>query len=75
MIAATIKTEPVFEVSRTEELFERKFLSRIDYRSYDVTRDGRFLMIQEPREPAPLGIRIVLNWFEELRRLPAETGQ
>jgi Tol biopolymer transport system component len=74
MMAATIKPGPLFEVSGIEELFERRFLSRIDYRSYDITRDARFLMIQEPREPAPLGIRIVLNWFEELRQMPAETG-
>jgi serine/threonine-protein kinase len=63
-----VKTESAFEVSSIEELFEGRFLSRIDYRSYDVTGDGRFLMIQEPHEPAPLGIRVVLNWFEELRR-------
>jgi len=74
MMAATIRTAPVFEVSNTEELFERRFLSRIDYRSYDVTRDGRFLMIQEPQEPATLGINVVLNWFEELRQIaPAQT--
>jgi hypothetical protein len=30
---------------------------------------GRFLMIQDPREPAPLGINIVINWDEELKRL------
>jgi len=74
MMAATIKTEPVFEISNIEELFERRFLSRIDYRSYDVTREGKFLMIQEPQEPTRLGINVVLNWFEELRQIaPAET--
>jgi len=73
MMAATIKTEPEFDVS-IEELFERRFLSRIDYRSYDVAGNGKFLMIQEPREPAPLGVNVVLNWFEELRR-PANEEQ
>ena len=74
MMAATIETGPVFAVSNIEELFKRRFLSRIDYRSYDVTRDGRFLMIQEPREPVRLGIKVVLNWFEELRQIaPAQT--
>ncbi|MBL7188932.1 MAG: protein kinase [Phycisphaerae bacterium] len=47
---------------------------RINYRSYDVTREGKFLMIQEPQEPTRLGINIVLNWFEELKQIaPAET--
>ena len=43
--------------------------------NYDVSRDGkRFLMIQEP-EPsdAPEQIHLVINWFEELKRLvPSE---
>jgi eukaryotic-like serine/threonine-protein kinase len=46
-------------------------------RSYDVARDGRFLMIQ--REDAvgandgPASIVVVENWFEELkRRVPTE---
>ena len=74
MMAATIRTESKFEVSGIEELFERRFLTRINYRSYDVTRKGKFLMIQEPPEPKALGINIVLNWFEELRQIaPAET--
>ena len=35
---------------------------------YGVAPDGRFL-IGRPTEPAPApGLRVVLNWFEELRR-------
>ena len=46
-----------------------------DYSNTDVnTDDGRFLMIQEPQESTPLGIDVVLNWFEELKRL-APTGK
>jgi Tol biopolymer transport system component len=74
MMAAAIRTGPTFEVSSIEELFERRFLTRINYRSYDVTSKGKFLMIQEPQEPARLGISVVLNWFEELKQIaPAET--
>jgi serine/threonine-protein kinase len=74
MMAVAVKTKPAFDVTDVRELFERRFLSRINYRSYDVTSDDTFLMIQEPQEPAPLGINIVLNWFEELKR-PAESEQ
>ncbi len=37
----------------------------------DVAPDGRFLMIERPNEP-PTYLNVVLNWFEELRRAPAD---
>ena len=42
--------------------------------NYDVSPDGkRFLMIQEPEQSdAPEQIHLVINWFEELKRLPSE---
>ena len=37
---------------------------------YDITADGqRFLMIKGSEQQAPNQINIVLNWFEELKRL------
>ena len=68
MIAATIETEPEFRVTSSEVLFEGRYLTSV-YHNYDVAPDGRFLMIQEPQESTPLGINVVLNWFEELKRL------
>jgi hypothetical protein len=35
--------------------------------SYDVARDGRFLMI-EPLDATGASIVVVQNWFEELKR-------
>jgi serine/threonine protein kinase/Tol biopolymer transport system component len=73
MIAATFETEPDFRVIGFEELFEGQYLNSFIYRNYDVAPDGRFLMIQEPQESIPLGINVVTNWFEELKRLvPSE---
>jgi Tol biopolymer transport system component len=69
MIAASSQTEPEFRVTQFEELFEGRYLCRVDHRDYDVAPDGRFLMIQEPQASTPLGINVVLNWFEELKRL------
>jgi serine/threonine-protein kinase len=38
--------------------------------NYDVSKDGRhFVMIRRAEESAPLRINVVLNWFDELRRL------
>jgi hypothetical protein len=64
MIAATIETEPEFRVTDRKELF------RWEHRgSYDVARDGRFLMIRDPEGPPRQQINVVLNWFDELKRL------
>jgi len=67
MIAAQIETQPEFRVTRIEELFEGKYLCRVNRRDYDVAPDGRFLMIQKPQASTPLGINVVLNWLGELK--------
>jgi len=66
--AARIETEPEFRVIGYEELFEGKYLTG-EFHHYDVAPDGRFLMIQESEELTPPCIHVVLNWFEELKRL------
>ena len=40
--------------------------------NYDVTPDGRFLMLR--RDPQAGHLRIVLNWTEELKRVLAKAG-
>ena len=48
----------------------------MNYQNYDIAPDGRFLMIQESQESTPLGINVVLNWSEELKRLvPTEKNK
>ncbi len=69
MVAATLETGPQFKVTGNIKLFEGRYLSLPSVINYDVAPDGRFLMIQETEESAPLGINIVLNWFDELKRL------
>ena len=48
-------------------------LTSFPYRTYDVSDDGRFLMIKNSealaRASAASRIWVVLNWFEELQRL------
>jgi Tol biopolymer transport system component len=36
--------------------------------AYDVTPDGRFVMVQKPDETPLTHLRVVINWFEELKR-------
>ena len=41
-------------------------------RSYDVAKDGRFIMIPSPNNPTPggaPGIWVVQNWGEELKAI------
>ena len=36
--------------------------------NYDVAPDGRFLLVKSLGDPGPPRVRVVLDWFEELRR-------
>ncbi len=62
MIAVSVQMEPKFEASQPRPLFEGSYAYR-----FDVSPDGqRFLMMRKELAPP---IHVVLNWFEELRRL------
>jgi len=73
MIAATFETEPEFRITNSKVLFEGKYLTGW-WLNYDVSEDGqRFLMIQESEEQlASTQLIVILNWFEELKRLVPE---
>jgi len=69
MMEVTIEPEPDIRtgVGVPRPLFKDNSYERAgDLPDYDVASDGRFLMIQES---APSRIEVVLNWFEELKRL------
>ena len=71
MMVVTIETEPELKAGTPRELFKGQFrgsATLFDH-SYDLAPDGRFIMIQEDEESAKTKINVVLNWFEELKRL------
>ncbi len=75
MMAVDITTEPAFRAGTPRLLFEAGYEGprRVLYgANYDVSSDGqRFVMVQagqEQQEPVTQ-INVVLNWFEELKRL------
>jgi hypothetical protein len=76
MMAVDVVTQPALTASKPKLLFEGPYLlSAGNLPAYDVSRDGqRFLMVEESQEEQPpTQINVVLNWFEELKRLaPAE---
>ncbi|UCG58914.1 MAG: PD40 domain-containing protein, partial [Phycisphaerales bacterium] len=69
VVAVTVETEPEFRIGGSRQLFEGNYAGCRVCQSYDVMPDGRFLMIRDPQESTPLGINVVLNWFEELKRV------
>ena len=66
-----------FTWSRADFLFDSAAYSNsgtstlLQQPSYDVARDGRFLMVKPASQRSPLRVEVVLNWFEELtERVP-----
>jgi eukaryotic-like serine/threonine-protein kinase len=78
MMAVDIATQPSFTAGKPRVIFEGRYVPPPGTSpNYDVSPDGqRFLMIKrnEAGEAAPAQINVVLNWFEELKRL-APTGK
>jgi serine/threonine-protein kinase len=75
MMVASVETEPTFSVSKPTILFEGRYERGVTGNlSYDVAPEGdRFLMIQPRGVRAKASFRVVLNWFDDVRRLsPAE---
>ena len=71
MMVVGINTEPTFTAGSPVVLFRGKYtFGRVG--NYDISPDGqRFLMIKEADEEAGQAgrINVVLNWFEEVKRL------
>ena len=70
MMAVDISSLPD-KVGPARVLFEGQYtFSDTGRAGYDVAKDGRFLMVQpvEPEQPNTQ-INLVINWFEELKRL------
>ncbi len=70
-----VVTEPAFAFSNEQTLPVEGFNVVAYYRDYDISPDGERLLMVFPAdrpdtgEPARLQINVVLNWFEELKRL------
>jgi serine/threonine-protein kinase len=71
IMGVAIQTEPVLTLSRPRVIFEGSYKwasSAFGSRNYDVAPDGqKFVVLAAPATPARL--HVVLNWFEELKRL------
>jgi Tol biopolymer transport system component len=70
VIAVPISAEPLLKSGEPRVLFGGDYV-RADYRAYDYDRHSdRFLMMKnDDSESHPAGIHVVVNWFDELKRL------
>ena len=78
MPGRTPRFDPTFSASRPRVLFVGRFEMGFlvpGARFYDVSADSqRFLMLRSEDLAAPRQLRLVVNWFEELRRLVPRPG-
>jgi Tol biopolymer transport system component len=67
----TTETGSELKAGTPRELFKGQFFGDAASAGlkYDLDSDGRFIMIQEDEESPKAEIYVVLNWFEELKRL------
>jgi serine/threonine-protein kinase len=66
MMAAAVQTQPTVAVGERSVLFQGDYAAGLDFRQYDVTRDGNSFIMVKQSEGAE--VVVVLNWFERLRR-------
>jgi serine/threonine-protein kinase len=70
MMTVSVSTEPELVLGKPVLLFERPYAveDSAPNPNYDVTGDGRFVMVSIPSAGATR-LHVVLNWVEELKRL------
>ena len=73
MLAVAVSRSPEFALSQPQLVFERRYAFGVGLTAanYDVSSDGqRFIMVKA--DEGSTGLRLVLNWFEELMaKVPA----
>jgi predicted Ser/Thr protein kinase len=63
LMRVAVKTEPRFSVGTPELLFARNLAD------FDITREGRILVVEGPDAAQSTGqLNVVVNWFEDLRK-------
>ncbi len=68
MMAVDIEAKPTFRAGQSRTLFEGSYYISASS-SYDVAPDGRFLIIKpDPEESGPAHVKVITNWFEEVKR-------
>ena len=78
LMVIPVATSPPFQSGRPRLVFEGRFVQGDPgLPAYDVSPDGRrFLMMKNEHEAQRRELRVILNWFEDLkRRVPLPAGR
>jgi len=63
-----VLTDQQIRVGATRTLLHTPALTLIDARTaYDITRDGRRILMRQPAGPPSPGIRVIVNWTAKLK--------
>jgi hypothetical protein len=68
VMAVPIRTRPQLEAGSPQVLFEGHFYSAAGAKNFDAAPDGEHFLLIGVEEPK-LEVKVVFNWFEELKRL------
>jgi serine/threonine-protein kinase len=75
LFVVPVGTTPGLTIGEPEALFSVSRYTTNTSREYDVTADGRRILIAKiPEASEPREVQIVLNWFSELERLAGPGG-
>jgi len=77
-MSVSVSTGPTLTTGRPQRLFEKPYdPTQALWANYDVAPDGqRFLMLKAiEQQETPAQINVVLNWFDELKRLTTSSGR
>ena len=75
LFSVAVRTTPVLTIGEPEALFTATRYTTTTSREYDVSADGRhILVVKVPEASKPREVQIVLNWFVELERLAGPGG-
>ena len=70
MMSVDIESRPSFNWGNEQVVFEGNFYSHLNHTTYCITPDGNRFMMEKPKGDLVVRqINVVLNWFEELKRL------
>ena len=72
MMVVSVQVDPTFRAGKPEVLFEGRYVSTRcvrGYQYYDISPDGRRFLMIKAVDGNTAQINVVLNWFEELKRL------
>ncbi len=69
IVSVAVDIEPEFELGTRKILFEDVYVKRYQHSNYDIhPNNDRFVMVK-PRDMQSVEMIVVLDWFEELKRL------